>query len=221
MNAKKQHIAIIALAIGFIAYACICFLVFEKSVVFWVELIFTFAAFLLSVYTIQKPGSRRFFLNLPLYTIASMYLAIQLIASIVFMTMQTACEPWCYVVSIALLALYLCILLATQATVEHVETVDEAIQQNTAFIKGLILELETLRDKADASQQEDIIALIDLARYSNLRSCEASQEVEEKILSSVNQLDSAVQSNDYDAISSIADQISILLKQRDQICKMN
>lgn len=219
MNAKKQHIAIVALAIGFLAYTCICLLIFDKGVVFWVELGFTFVAFLLSAYTTQRPGSPKFFLNLSLYVIASIYLSIQLISSIVFMVMQTVCEPWCYVVSIALLALYLCTLLATHTTVQHIGEIDKSIQQNTSFIKILIMKLETLRDMADASYKKEFDSLIDLARYSNLQSCEASQEIEDSINESLRMLDSAVQDDDQDAVSTAVHQLSKQLKQRDQICK--
>ncbi len=220
MNIKQQHIATIVLAIAFIAYTCICFLLFEKGIVFWAELGFTFVAFLFAAYTTQQPGSKKLFLNLPLYVITSVYLTIQLIASIVFMAMQTACEPWCHVVSVALLALYLCILLATQATVQHIEEVDKSIQQNTAFIKNLILKLEALKDEVDSSQQEEIKSLISLARYSNLQSCETSQEIEMNIIKSVDELDSAIQNNDHDAISKAVDQISKQLRQRDRVCKV-
>lgn len=219
MNIKKQHIATIALAIGFIAYACICLLLFEKGIVFWAELGFTFVAFLLAAYTTQRPESKKLFLNLPLYVITSVYLTIQLIISIVFMAVQTACEPWCYVVSIALLALYLCVLLATRATVQHIYEVDKSIQQNTAFIANLILKLEALKDEVDGSRQEEVEGLISLARYSNLRSCEASQDIETNITESLEALDSAVQNNDHDAISKAANQVSKQLKQRDRICK--
>ncbi len=220
MDIKKQHIAVIVLAIGFIAYACICLLLFEKGIVFWAELGFTFVAFLLTAYTTQRPESKKLFLNLPLYVIASVYLTIQLIISIVFMAVQTACEPWCYVVSVALLAFYLCILLATRATVQHIGEVDKSIQQNTAFIKNLILKLEALRDEVDGSRQEEIEDLISLARYSNLQSCEASREIEISITESVEELDSAIQNNDRDAISEAVDQISKQLRQRDRVCKV-
>lgn len=136
------------------------------------------------------------------------------------MAVQTACEPWCYVVSVALLAFYLCILLATRATVQHIDEVDKSIQQNTAFIKNLILKLEALKDEVDGSQQEEIKSLISLARFSNLQSCEASKEIEVNIVESVDELDSAIQNNDHDAISKAVDQMSKQLKQRDRICKV-
>lgn len=219
MKSSKYPIAVISLCVILAAYVLVCMLVFEKSPVFWAELAFTVAAFVLAGLAIVQSRKERFFLNLPLYAIASFYLVVQLVASLIVMAIGPICEPWCYVISIILLAAYLCTFLAAKATMQHITSVDEQVKKDTSFMKELILQLECLRDELPESQRDQISQLINSAKYSNLRSCEASQGIEKDIHESMNVLKEAIRSNNESETDQVASRLNTQIKQRDRVCK--
>ncbi len=157
--------------------------------------------------------------NLPLYCLASVYLVLQILASLFFMGLQGSCEPWCYAINVSLLAVYLCALLATRATLSHIVQVDKSAEQQTSFVNALMLELETMRDRTEGERKKKIEEVIDVARYSNLRSCDASQEIEEVILETAKNLSAVIQDEPNSSITDMTNRISEQLKRRDRICK--
>lgn len=219
MDSGKHNVAITVSCISFIAYALICFLVFPRGVIFWVELGFSITAFLLLGVAIKSSEKQKLVFSFPLYYLAFAYLLVQIITSFVSMSMQQMCEPWCYVVSVILLALYLCAFLATRATTSYIDCLDKDVQQQTSFISRLILELEALQNEAEGEQKAAIAEVINIARYSNLQSCEASKTIEEDVLMCAKKLELAVQENSENAVLGITKQMSERLKQRDRICK--
>ena len=191
---SKHNIAIGVLCIAFMAYALICSIVFQRNIVFCVEICFSLIAFLLSGVAMTSAEDQKLVFNLPLYCLASVYLVLQILASLFFMGLQGSCEPWCYAINVSLLAVYLCALLATRATLSHIVQVDKSAEQ----------------------QIEEVI---DVARYSNLRSCDASQEIEEVILETAKNLSAVIQDEPNSSITDMTNRISEQLKRRDRICK--
>ena len=134
---SKHNIAIGVLCIAFMAYALICSIVFQRNIVFWVEICFSLIAFLLSGVAMTSAEDQKLVFNLPLYCLASVYLVLQILASLFFMGLQGSCEPWCYAINVSLLAVYLCALLATRATLSHIVQVDKSAEQQTSFVNAL------------------------------------------------------------------------------------
>ena len=216
---SKHNIAIGVLCIAFMAYALICSIVFQRNIVFWVEICFSLIAFLLSGVAMTSAEDQKLVFNLPLYCHASVYLVLQILASLFFMGLQGSCEPWCYAINVSLLAVYLCALLATRATLSHIVQVDKSAEQQTSFVNALMLELETMRDRTEGERKKKIEEVIDVARYSNLRSCDASQEIEEVILETAKNLSAVIQDEPNSSITDMTNRISEQLKRRDRICK--
>ena len=125
----------------------------------------------------------------------------------------------CYAINVSLLAVYLCALLATRATLSHIVQVDKSAEQQTSFVNALMLELETMRDRTEGERKKKIEEVIDVARYSNLRSCDASQEIEEVILETAKNLSAVIQDEPNSSITDMTNRISEQLKRRDRICK--
>ncbi|MZG29123.1 hypothetical protein [Adlercreutzia equolifaciens] len=183
------------------------------------EICFSLIAFLLSGVAMTSAEDQKLVFNLPLYCLASVYLVLQILASLFFMGLQGSCEPWCYAINVSLLAVYLCALLATRATLSHIVQVDKSAEQQTSFVNALMLELETMRDRTEGERKKKIEEVIDVARYSNLRSCDASQEIEEVILETAKNLSAVIQDEPNSSITDMTNRISEQLKRRDRICK--
>lgn len=216
---SDHNIAIGILCIIFTAYTLICFTIFQKNIVFWVEMCFSFVAFLLSGIAVKSAEGQKLVFSLPLYCLASVYLILQIIVSLLFMGLQSSCEPWCYTISISLLVVYLCALIATRAALSHIVQMDKSTAQQVSFVNALILELETILDRTRGERKKKIEEIIDVARCSNLQSCDASREIEEAIFETVKDLSSVIRDEPNSSITDITDRISEQLKRRDRVCK--
>lgn len=217
MTRNKVRYMVTVLIIALAAYTFVCMLLFEKTIIFWVELSFSFVAFLLSFLAIRKQRSNeKIFLRLPVYVIALFYLVAQLFTSILFMLVPSIGNPWGYVVAILLLAGFLFVLVLSQMTISHVSSVDMRVSENTSFIGDLILQLNYLKDQVPGNQ-ESIDELLDIARYSNLQSCDKSQEIENTIQVKIKELSTIDKSNS-ESFSKYCSEIKSLLKYRNQIC---
>lgn len=218
MERRATRTAIIALIVGFAAYFLICMLLFEASFSFWIELGFALMAFATCIFVIlRQEQAPSFFLKLPIYTVAAAYLITQLIVSTLFMIFPAFCNPWGYAISIFLFGGFLCIALTSQASTEHIASIDSQINEDTSFIKDLVMHLETLKETLP-DNQNCVDELIEISRFSNLRSCKKAQPVEQIIQAHVNELLADTKAGNIEALDSRCDELKKLLQQRDQLC---
>lgn len=218
MEDKTSRTAIIALIIGFVVYSLICVLLFETSFSFWIELSFALIAFAVCAFAIYRQNQTpRFFLRLPIYVVAIAYLMAQLIVSVLFMIWPSICNPWGYAISILLFGGFICVLLLSRASIEHIVTIDSQINEDTSFIKDLIMQLESLKEELPDNQQ-CVNELIEMVRFSNLRSCGKAQEVEQIIQVHVDGLLADAKAGKTEALDSRCNELKKLLQQRNQIC---
>lgn len=218
MECKTTRTAMISLIIGFFAYFLIYVLLFEESLSFWIELGFALIAFVVCASAIHaQKQTPRFFLRLPIYVVGIAYLIAQLIVSMLFMIWPAICNPWGYVIGILLLGGFLCVFLTSQASVKHITSVDSQISEDTSFIKDLIMQLESLKEELPDNQQR-IDELIELAQFSNLRSCERAHAVEQNIQIQTDKLLADAKAGKTEALDNRCNELKKLLQQRDQIC---
>lgn len=218
MERKTARTAIITLIVGFVLYFLVCVLLFETSFSFWIELSFASIAFAVCALTIYRQSrTPRFFLRLPIYVVAVAYLIAQLIASVLFMICPAICNPWGYALSILLLGGFLCVVLTSQASIEHIASIDSQINEDTSFIKDLIMQLGVLKGELPDNRQH-VDELIEIAQFSNLRSCEGAQAVEQIIRIHVDELLADVKAGNTETLDSHCVELKKLLHQRDQIC---
>lgn len=218
MGSKKLGVAIASLLIGIIAYVLICFLVFEQNRIFWVELLFTLIAFALCALAVRASFGRKLFINLPLYTIACVYLIVQIVICTVSLALRSDGELWFYVASILALALYLCIFITTRATAKHISGVDDVITNDTTFAKNLLLQLSMLAAELGGARKNKIDHLIDAVKYSELRSCSNSLEIESSINQNMDRIKIVLREKNPEAFDALCNELEIQISQRGQIC---
>lgn len=107
------------------------------------------------------------------------------------------------------------------AAVDEVERVDRKVKQQTFFIKAMTADAETLvaRAKTDAVKEE-CKRVYEAVRYSDPMSSEMLAAVEGQITIKFAALSEAVEADDAEAVSAAAQEVLVLVKDRNNKCKL-
>lgn len=222
---KNFKLYLVAWAIVLALFNVISFVVpAEKTTSFWIGYIFislTFIGQLACSYTVFKANNAtKTFYNLSLVKIGY----VGLIASFVVGGLCMLISPlpyWVGVVACAvvLTANILSILKATVAVAE-VERIDSKIKAQTSFIKMLTIDADTImaQAKSDAVKAE-CRKVYEAIRYSDSMSNDALASVEGQISAKFAELSDAVKADDFTSVTEIANEVVILIGDRNKKCK--
>ena len=192
---------------------------------FWIAytlISIAFAGQLLCAYhAFKESNAKKTFYRISLVTTS--YSA--LVASLVVGSLCMVFAPIPYWVSgvaccIVLAASVLSVVKA-QGAVTEVERVDDKIKAQTFFIKALAIDANTLTSKASTEETKAICKKVyEAIRYSDPMSVSALSSVETEITKAFSHLSDAVCANDAEAIAKCADDVLILVKDRNEKCKL-
>ena len=148
-----------------------------------------------------------------------------LILSFVFGGLCMIISPLSYWVGIILCAIILAInaitVIKATAAIDIVNEIDDKVKTKTFFIKALTADAESLITRA---KSEDIKAqckkVYEAIRYSDPMSNEALSSIESEITVKFAKFSEAVADNNFEATSSLADELIILLGDRNKKCKL-
>ena len=114
----------------------------------------------------------------------------------------------------------LSILKATVA-VSEVVRIDEKIKTKTFFIKSLTIDAETLLARAETeAAKAECKKVYEAIRYSDPMSNEALASVESQITVKFAELSDAVKANDAEKVAEAANEVVILVSDRNKKCKL-
>ena len=192
---------------------------------FWIGYVFITAMFIgqliCALLAFRADDAKKFFYNVSL--IRTSY--IGLIASFIFGGLCMLISPLPYwvgvlVCAIILVANVLSVIKAT-AAVGEVERIDEKVKTQTFFIKSLTVDADTLvaRAKSEAVKAE-CKKVYEAIRYSDPMSNDALASVENDISAEFAKLTEAVKADDTDAVVASANEVIILVGNRDKKCKL-
>ena len=224
---KDFKLYLVAWAIVLALFNVISFVVpAEKTTSFWIGYIFislTFIGQLVCSYTVFKANNAtKIFYNLSLIKIGY----VGLIASFVVggLCMLISHLPyWVGVVicAIVLATNILCVFKATAAVVE-VRRVDIEVKVKTSFIKMLAIDADALMAQAKSDEiKAECRKVYEAIRYSDPVSNDELSSVESQIRDKVAELFEAVKADDFTSVSEIANEVVILLSNRNQKCKVS
>ena len=222
---KNFKLYLVAWAIVLALFNVISFVVpSEKTTSFWIGYIFislTFIGQLVCSYTVFKANNAtKIFYNLSLVKIGY----VGLIASFIVGGLCMLISPlpyWVGVVACAvvLTANILSILKATAAVAE-VERIDSKIKAQTSFIKMLTIDADTLMAQAKSDGvKAECRKVYEAIRYSDPMSNEALASVESQITVKFADLSDAVKADDFTGVTEIANEVVILIGDRNKKCK--
>ncbi len=192
---------------------------------FWIGYIFitvTFIGQIICAYFALKDNDpKKTFYNISLLSISY----TGLILSFVFGGFCMLISSLPYWVGIILCAIVLCInviaVVKASAAIDIVNGIDEKVKESTVFIKALTVDAESLMSRA---KSENIKAackkVYEAVRYSDPISNNSLASIESDITIKFSKLSDAVASEDSEEVVTLADEIIILLGDRNKKCKL-
>lgn len=125
------------------------------------------------------------------------------------------------IVALLVMVFYGFAILKAGAAAAVVDYIDEKVAEETAFVKALTVDAQSLMTRAKSEPVKNACKKVfEAARYSDPRSTESLSEVESRIRTEVDALTDAVLSDDADAASASADELLTLIKERSGLCRL-
>ena len=199
--------------------------VIEYDARFWIAWALIIVAFIgnlvCAYFAFKAENLKKMFYNLPLITISWAALVAMVVIGAVLMLIPS-CPAWvAAIVCIVVLAFNAIAVIKAVWAAETVEKVDDKVKAQTSFIKNLTVDAESIlaRAKSDAVKAACKKAY-EAIRYSDPMSNEGLSVIEAKIAVKVDEFSSAVVADDAEKAKEIADEIVILVGDRNKKCKV-
>lgn len=219
----------VVLGVVLVVYNVLAFaLPFPKTAVFAVSYLFTTIAILAQIYVIRTAfyrgeGVKSKFYGFPIAKLGVIYLAVQLIAGLVFMALGLIVPVWLS------LALYVVLLgIAAAGFVAADAARDEVVRQELKLEKDVSRMREfqakgralvTLNQIPEAARPLEKLA--EDLRFSDPVSSEALTEIEDQLAECLAQLQEAVSAQKTEQILSVCREAERILAERNQLCKLS
>lgn len=217
--------AVLFVLFNVIAFVSVGWAGVEKySPSFWIGYIFITLAFIgqlaCAYYALKEDDVKKTFYNISLITTSY----TGLILSFVFGGLCMLISPLPYWVGIVLCAIVLAFsvisVIKASAAVEIVNDVDKKVKESTLFIKSLTVDAENLLSRAKSEEvKAECKKVYEAVRYSDPMSNAALASVESEIIIKFAKLSEAVAKNDLEQISALADELVVLIGDRNKKCK--
>lgn len=214
-------------AILLVLYLLVAFLIpFAKTPVFWLSFGYTLAAFVVAgaafwIAFLRHPGAKSRFYGFPIARIGGIYWLTQLIVGLAAMARGSWIPVWLAVlVYTALLGAAAIGLIAADAVADEIHTQDAKLRQNVTVMRTLQSQVSQL-DCTDPEAAAAVKKFAEELRYSDPVSSPALAETERDLSAAVANLQSAVLDNDTPAIKQLCRTASLLLTERNRLCKLN
>lgn len=219
----------VVLGVVLVVYNVLAFaLPFPKTAVFAVSYLFTMIAILAQIYVIRTAfyrgeGVKSKFYGFPIAKLGVIYLAVQLIAGLVFMALGLIVPVWLP------LALYVVLLgIAAAGFVAADAARDEVVRQEVKLEKDVSRMREfqakgralvALNKVSEAARPLEKLA--EDLRFSDPVSSEALTEIEDQLAECLAQLQEAVSAQKTEQILSVCQEAEHILAERNQLCKLS
>ena len=223
---KKDTLrAIIVAVIALVLYNLVVFLIpFDRTEVFWISYGFTLAAFAVvctAIYIafIKNPDAKSRFYGFPIARIGLIYGAAQLVVSLIAMVLEYVIPGWICILVFAIgLGAAVVGLMSVEAVVDQIQTQDVKLKKDTSLMRNLQSKISQLAAQSDDAA---IKALAEEFRFSDPVSNAAISDAEADLAAAVYELQSAFVDGDNDAMAQLCRKTSVLLAERNRLCKLN
>jgi hypothetical protein len=218
---KKRLMAYAVLAIAFALFNVIAFAVpTEKTATFWIVYAFSVVAFALQigVWKFAFKGTdtlKSKFLGIPLISVGTQYLVVQVAAFAVFMAFPLL-PTWVPIMVCALiLGVSAICLIGTETGREEINDVEEKAKSKVFYIQSLQVDVELLAEiEDDPNTKAELTKLAEKIRFSDPMSSYALAEIESEIANKIKEIKT---SKDKIAIIAVT---SALVEERNKKAKI-
>ena len=228
MNLSKNAVRTLSvLAIVLMLFCVIAFVVpFARGGVFWVSFVFALIAIVVQLYVLKSAfakgdGAKSKFYGYPIAKLGLLYLAVQLVLSIVCMALGSLLPIWLVVVVfVLLLALAAIGFIAADATRDEIVRQDTVLKKNVDLMRGLQSKVNYLATQAQEPKTAATVKKLAAAlRFSDPVSSEATAAQEAELSNWIAELQNALVDNDNSGAVSICAKAEAILAERNQLCK--
>lgn len=197
---------------------------FKNNASFWTAYITSAIAMLLQLVCAKisfKPEKLdRLFLNIPVISITFTGMVASMIIGAVCMVIPSVPVVAIIVIEYLILAFTGISVLKANAAAEIVNEVGEKVKEKTQFIKLTTVDAQNLMNSAKSESVKSACKKVyEALRYSDPMSNETLAHEEAEIADKMAELSSAVASDNADSAESISNEITVLVKARNNKCK--
>lgn len=191
---------------------------------FWIAFVFIAAAFIgnlaCAYFAFKAENVKKMFLNLPLITVSWSALIAMLVIGSGIMLIPN-CPAWiAAIVCIVVLAFNAIAVIKAVWAADTVNKVDEKVKAQTSYIKNLTVDAESILSRAKSEPVKAVCKKVyEAVRYSDPMSNDALSVIEAKITVKMDEFASAVGADDAEKAKEIADEVVILVADRNKRCK--
>ncbi len=230
MNKKFKYYAIVW-AILLAVFNVICFVTPGEAAgmskfggAFWAGYIFITIAFigqLVCAYIALKTDDKtKLFYNIPIIRISYTGLILTVVFGALCMAIPNLPNWVGIIVCVLVLAFTAIAVIKAKAASDVVENIDKKVKAQTMFVKSLTVDAESLLARAATPEAKDACKKVyEAVRYSDPMSNDALAGVESQITLKFNEFSNAV-TGGADNIGNIADELVILIGDRNKKCKL-
>lgn len=162
------------------------------------------------------------FYRLPLIRLSYACIIVTTVIGCVMMAIPNLPDRIPLIVVLIIMALYAVVVLKAAAAAEIVEHIDEKVKVQTAFIKTLTVDAQTLLSRAKSEPVKAACKKVyEAVRYSDPMSDDALSDVESRIRTEFDAFTDAVITDNADAATASANELLSLLTERNKTCKAN
>lgn len=192
---------------------------------FWIGYAFITLAFIVQLiiayFAFKQDTAKKVFYNIPLVRISYS----GLIASLIFGALSMAIPVLPYwagvIVDGILTAVVLVAVMKAKAAADLVTSLDETIKKQTQFIQALTADAEILVSHAKSEEaKSECQKVYEAIRYSDPMSSDVLGSIESRITIAFNKLNEAVSAEQTDAIKETANEVIVLVEDRNKKCKI-
>lgn len=192
---------------------------------FWIAWAFIIAAFIgnlvCAYFAFKSENLKKMFYNLPLITVSWSALIAMLVVGGALMLIPNCPALIAAIVCIVVLAFNVIAVIKAGWAADAVNNIDEKVKAQTSYIKNLTFDAESILARAKSEPvKAECKKVYEAVRYSDPMSNEALSLIEAKITVKMDELSSVVGADDAEKAKEIADEIVVLVGDRNKKCKV-
>lgn len=192
---------------------------------FWSGYVFIMLAFVgqlvCAYFAFKAENKQKFFYNLPLITISYAATIASVIVGTLCMVIPNLPNWIGIIICLVILAFSAVSVVKAKAAADVVSEIDKKIKVKTLFIKSLTVDAESLMARAKTDEiNAELKKVYEAVRYSDPMSDEALSGIESQITLKFDLLSKTVAEENAEAVRSAAEELVILINDRNKKCKL-
>ena len=197
----------------------------KYDTLFWVGYAMITATFIgqlaCTYYLFNADSLQKTFYNISLYSVSITALIAMLVVGGICMAVD-GIPTWLGVIGCAVvLVIYIVAVVKAVVVVDAVSAIDKKIKVKTVFVKMLTADALTLTTKTAGTEMEGLAPKVyEASRYRDPMSDEALAGVEQRMTQKFEELSNAVDAKDIALAATCADQMVLLVNERNNKCKV-